>query len=67
MTVKNEQTTSSIDDGLARIDDLDIAVLSDVELDSVAGGITDTTTAASCTCCLAASTVVRRPRHPSDS
>lgn len=41
---------------LARIDDLAIAPLSDEELDAVAGGYTDGTTAASCTCCASGAT-----------
>src|SRR5262249_31383857 len=48
-------------EGLARIDDLEITPLSDEELDSVAGGYTDSTTVASCTCCAAGATVVRVP------
>jgi hypothetical protein len=41
---------------LASIDDLAITPLSDDELDSVAGGYTDTTTAASCQCCVSGAT-----------
>jgi hypothetical protein len=48
---------------LARIDDLEISPLSDDELDSIAGGYTDSTTAASCHCCSAGATeiIVRFP------
>lgn len=41
---------------LAKIDDLEIVPLSDEELDSVAGGWNDNTTAASCSCCAAGAT-----------
>jgi hypothetical protein len=41
---------------LANIDDLEITPLSDEELDSVAGGFTDSTTASSCSCCAAGAT-----------
>jgi hypothetical protein len=42
---------------LAKIDELAITPLSDEELDSVAGGYTDSnTTAASCSCCAAGAT-----------
>lgn len=41
---------------LAKIDDLEITPLSDEELDSVAGGYTDSTTVASCACCAAGAT-----------
>jgi hypothetical protein len=44
---------------LARIDDLEIAPISDDELDAVAGGYTDSTTAASCACCGAGATIIR--------
>jgi hypothetical protein len=43
---------------LARIDDLEISPLSDAELDSVAGGHTDDTTAASCACCVSGATEI---------
>jgi hypothetical protein len=43
-------------DKLASIDELEISPLSDEELDSIAGGFTDTTTAASCACCIAGAT-----------
>ena len=43
-------------DKLASIDDLEISPLSDNELDSIAGGFTDGTTAASCACCVAGAT-----------
>lgn len=46
-------------EALARIDDLQIAPLSDDELDAVAGGYTDSTTAASCACCGAGATIIR--------
>lgn len=41
---------------LASIDDLEITPLSDEELESVAGGITDVTTENSCMCCAAGAT-----------
>ncbi|ACY14041.1 hypothetical protein [Haliangium ochraceum] len=41
---------------LASIDELEITPLSDEELESVAGGITDLTTEASCMCCAAGAT-----------
>jgi hypothetical protein len=44
------------DDALANIDELEITPLSDEELDAVAGGITNTTTAESCSCCAATAT-----------
>ncbi len=48
-------------EALAKIDELAITPLSDEELDSVAGGYTDTTTgAASCSCCTAGATVVKQ-------
>jgi hypothetical protein len=51
--------TESQGEGLAKIDDLEITPLSDEELDSVAGGYTDSnTTAASCSCCAEGATVV---------
>lgn len=51
------------EEALARIDDLEVSPLSDDELDSIAGGYTDSTTAASCHCCSAGATeiVVRVP------
>lgn len=56
MEKKNEK------EALAKIDELAITPLSDEELDSVAGGYTDTnTTAASCSCCAAGATVVKQP------
>jgi hypothetical protein len=42
---------------LATIDNLEITPLSDDELDSVAGGFTNNSTAASCQCCVAGATV----------
>jgi hypothetical protein len=47
-------------EALVKIDDLEIMPLSDEELDSVAGGLTDTTTAASCACCAAGATNIIR-------
>ncbi len=45
------------DKNLATIDDLEITPLSDEELDSVAGGYTDTnSTAPSCSCCASGAT-----------
>jgi hypothetical protein len=43
-------------EALAKIDELEIMPLSDEELDSVAGGLTNTTTVASCACCAAGAT-----------
>ena len=43
-------------DDLAQIDDLEITPLSDDELDSIAGGWTDSTTEESCACCAATAT-----------
>jgi hypothetical protein len=43
-------------EALAKIDELEITPLSDEELNSVAGGLFDTTTAASCACCAAGAT-----------
>jgi hypothetical protein len=51
---KNEDLSKNED--LAKIDELEITPLSDEELDSVAGGYTDSTTAASCACCAAGAT-----------
>jgi hypothetical protein len=48
---------------LAQIDDLAITPLSDDELDSVAGGIGDNTTVASCLCCVAGATNQKLPRE----
>jgi hypothetical protein len=45
-------------EALAKIDELAITPLSDEELDSVAGGYTDSTTAASCACCHAGATTI---------
>ncbi|MFE8603452.1 hypothetical protein [Archangium violaceum] len=42
---------------LATIDNLEITPLSDEELDSVAGGLTNNSTVASCQCCVAGATV----------
>lgn len=48
-------------EALAKIDELAITPLSDEELDSVAGGYTDSNTnAASCSCCAAGATVVKQ-------
>jgi hypothetical protein len=44
------------DEALANIDELEITPLSDEELNAVAGGITDKTTAESCSCCAATAT-----------
>ena len=41
---------------LAKIDELEITPLSDEELDTVAGGYTDSTGADSCSCCFATAT-----------
>jgi hypothetical protein len=46
---------------LAKIDALQIEALSDQELELVEGGVTDTTTHASCSCCVAGATVVVKP------
>jgi hypothetical protein len=43
-------------EALAKIDELEITPLSDEELDSVAGGFTNSTTVASCACCAAGAT-----------
>jgi len=46
-------------EALAKIDQLEITPLSDEELDSVAGGYTDTNTgSASCSCCTAGATSI---------
>lgn len=45
-------------DDLAKIDGLEIEALTDEELELVGGGVTDTTTHASCACCIAGATVV---------
>jgi hypothetical protein len=45
-----------INNDLAQIDNLEIMPLSDEELESVAGGVTDLTTANSCMCCAAGAT-----------
>lgn len=45
---------------LAKIDDLEITPLSDEELDSVAGGYTNSTTVASCACCTAGATEIKK-------
>ena len=47
-------------EALAKIDELAITPLSDEELDSVAGGYTDSTTAASCACCTAGATEIKQ-------
>jgi hypothetical protein len=47
-------------EALVKIDELAITPLSDEELDSVAGGYTDSTTAASCACCAAGATSIRQ-------
>lgn len=47
-------------EALAKIDELAITPLSDEELDSVAGGYTDSTTAASCICCVAGASVIKK-------
>jgi hypothetical protein len=47
---------SPASDQLASIDELEISPLSDDELDSIAGGFTNGTTAASCACCVAGAT-----------
>jgi hypothetical protein len=41
---------------LATVDDVEITPLSDEELDSIAGGYTNNSTAPSCTCCAAGAT-----------
>jgi len=62
MSKKNENKDLAQDkdlapsEGLAKIDELEITPLSDEELDSVAGGYTDSTTAASCSCCAGGAT-----------
>lgn len=53
MNKKNEKQP------LAKIDELAITPLSDEELDSVAGGYTDNTTAASCACCVSGATEIK--------
>jgi len=50
---KNSDVTGN---KLAAIDGLEISPLTDDELDSVAGGWLDKTTAASCSCCVAGAT-----------
>jgi hypothetical protein len=65
---KNKNLTGSdnlMTSELAMIDNLEIAPLSDEELDSVAGGETDTTTAASCSCCAVGATIQKSPRETS--
>jgi hypothetical protein len=51
---KNNKDHAKLD--LATIDGLEITPLSDEELDSVAGGFTDNTTVASCSCCASGAT-----------
>jgi hypothetical protein len=61
---KNKNLTGSenvMSSELAMIDSLEIAPLSDEELDSVAGGETDTTTVQSCSCCAAGATIQKSP------
>ncbi|HEX3527753.1 MAG TPA: class IIb bacteriocin, lactobin A/cerein 7B family [Thermoanaerobaculia bacterium] len=43
-------------DKLADVEDMEISALDDKELESVSGGITDTNTVASCTCCASGAT-----------
>lgn len=53
----DKKNKDSKNEALAKIDQLEITPLSDEELDTVAGGWTDTnTTAASCSCCTAGAT-----------
>jgi hypothetical protein len=59
LTGRNRPATAE----LAQIDDLAITPLSDGELDSVAGGHTDTTTVASCQCCVSGATNQKLPRE----
>jgi hypothetical protein len=49
-------------DDLAQIDALEIEALSDQELELVDGGVTDTTTHASCSCCVSGATVIAPPK-----
>jgi hypothetical protein len=56
MDNKNQNKPSAKKEALAKIDELEITPLSDEELDSVAGGYTDNTTASSCSCCTAGAT-----------
>ncbi len=41
---------------LMAIDNLEVEALNDEELDTVAGGLTDSTTVKSCSCCTAGAT-----------
>jgi hypothetical protein len=41
---------------LVNVENLEISALDDKELESVAGGYTESTTAASCMCCMATNT-----------
>jgi hypothetical protein len=50
-----DKTKTNKNETLAKIEELEITPLSDAELDSVAGGVTDTTVA-SCSCCVAGAT-----------
>ena len=52
----NKNLTDTVKNELASIDNLEISPLSDDELDAVAGGWADSTTAASCSCCVAGAT-----------
>jgi hypothetical protein len=45
---------------LGNVDDLEVSALSDDELDSVAGGATDISTATSCMCCSGGTTQIGR-------
>jgi lactobin A/cerein 7B family class IIb bacteriocin len=47
---------------LAQIDALEIETLTDEELAAVDGGITEITTVASCSCCVAGATNVKPPK-----
>ena len=54
--MKNELNKNDDMVKLAAIDGLEISPLSDDELDAVAGGFLNSTTAASCSCCVAGAT-----------
>jgi hypothetical protein len=60
LQVKTEAPAMDKNKTLAKIDDLEITPLSDEELDSVAGGYTNSTTVASCACCTAGATEIKK-------
>jgi hypothetical protein len=56
MKKNTDLTKNAAKNDLATIDSLEISPLSDQELDAVAGGFLDNTTAASCSCCVSGAT-----------